>query len=113
MIDEVVCNNGIKNLLDTRQYEKFNIDATKVLNFILHCAQKVTEFFQEIENKNQINEGLYKKLGPVGSQSGVLYGLVKVHRKVIDGSPASRPILSVIGIPTYTIANFLFLYLKI
>ena len=61
----------------------------------------------EIKNKNQINEELYNKLCPVSSQPGALYGLAKVHKKVIDGCPAFRPILSAIGTPTYRIAKFL------
>ena len=51
-------------------------------------------------------EDLYNKLRPVGSQSGHLYGPAKVHKKVIDGCPAFRPILSVIGTPTYMIDMF-------
>ena len=53
----------------------------------------------EIKNKNQINEDLYNKLRPSGSQDGLLYGLAKVHKKVIDGCPAFGPILSAIGTP--------------
>ena len=52
------------------------------------------------------------KLRPVGSQPGVLYGLAKVHKKVINGCPAFRPILSAIETPTYNIAKFLVPILK-
>ena len=64
-------------------------------------------FLKGIKNKNQINEDLKNKLRPVGSQPGVVYGLAKVHKKVIDGCPAIQPILSAIGTPTYKIAEFL------
>ena len=73
---------------------------------------KSHDILKEIKNINQINEDLYNKLHPVGSQPGVLYGLAKVHQKVIDGCPTFRPILSVIGTPTYKIAKFLVCILK-
>ena len=73
--------------------------------------QKVTDILKEIK-ENQIYEDLYNKLRPVGSQSGNLYGLAKVHKKVIDGCPAFRPILSVIRTPTYKIDMFFVSALK-
>ena len=36
-----------------------------------------------------------------------MYGLPKVHKIVTDGLPSFRPILSVIGTPTYKLAKFL------
>ena len=36
-----------------------------------------------------------------------MYGLPKVHKKCINGSPPFRPILSAIGISTYNLAQFL------
>ena len=49
---------------------------------------------------------------PVGSEPGLLYGLAKVHKKVIDGFHAFRPILSAIETPMYNIAKFLVPMLK-
>ena len=108
MIDKIVYTNDIKKLLDNpRQFKKLNIDPSKELNFVLNCEQKFIDILKEIKNKNQINEDLYTKLRPVGSQPGVIYGLTKVHEKVIDGCPAFRPILSAIRTPMYKIAKFL------
>ena len=55
---------------------------------------------------------MYNQLCPVGSQPGAIYGLAKVHKKVIDGCPAFRPILSAIRTLTYKIAKFLVPALK-
>ena len=113
MIDNIVYTNGIKKLLDNpRQFKKLTIDLNKELNFILNCEQKVTDIPKEIKNKNQIIDNLYNKLRPVGSQPGVLYCLAKFHKKVIDGCPAFRPILSATGTTTYKIAKFLVPILK-
>ena len=107
-IDKIVYTNGIKKPLDNpRQLKKLSVNSSKELYFILNCEQKVIDIPKEIKNKNQINEDLYDKLCPVSSQPGVLYGLAKVHKKVIDGYPPSA-----IGTPTYKIAKFLVPILK-
>ena len=73
MVDKIVYTNGIKKLLDNpRQFEKLSIDPDKELNFIPDCEQNVIDILKEIKNKNQINEDLYNKLRPIGSQPGVL-----------------------------------------
>ena len=41
-----------------------------------------------------------------GSKPGVLYGLAKIHKALEDGILSFRPILSVIGKPTYKLARF-------
>ena len=38
---------------------------------------------------------------------GILYGLCKVHKAIIDICPPFRPILSAIGTPSYKLAKFL------
>ena len=48
-----------------------------------------------------------KKLNPVGSRPGILYGLSKVHKSLVNGLPKMRPILSAIGTASYNIAKFL------
>ena len=78
LIDKIVSTSGIKKLLDnSRQFEKLSIDPSKELNFILNCEQIVIGILKEIKNENQINEDLYNKLHPVGSQPGVLYCLTE------------------------------------
>ena len=42
---------------------------------------------------------------PSGSQPGVQYGLVKIHKSIEDGIPSFRRILSAIGTP-YKLAKF-------
>ena len=43
----------------------------------------------------------------VGSRPGILYGLCKVHKNIVDRCPPFRPIFSAIGTPSYKIAKFL------
>ena len=43
----------------------------------------------------------FGKLNPVGSRTGILYGLSKVHKTLVNGLPKMRPILSAIGTVSY------------
>ena len=50
---------------------------------------------EELKALETISEIDYKKLKPRCSSFGVLYGLCKTHKKVLDKCPPIRPILSV------------------
>ena len=54
----------------------------------------------------------YLKIFPSESKPDILYGQAKVHKRVKDSCPSFRPILSVIGTPTYDLAKFLVPILK-
>ena len=46
-----------------------------------------------------------------GSRFGILYGLCKVHKQLVDNCPLLRPIMLAIKIPAYNLAKFLVLLL--
>ena len=47
------------------------------------------------------------KIKAIGNRPGIIYGLCKVHKAIIDVCPPFRPIVSVIGTPTHKLENFL------
>ena len=53
-----------------------------------------------------------RSLKPVGTRPGIMYGLCKVRKDIIDNCPPFRPILSAINTPTYKLAKFLVSILK-
>ena len=57
--------------------------------------------------KGKISASEFEKLNPVGSRPGILYGLSKVHKPLVNGLPKMRPILSAIGTAAYSVAKFL------
>ena len=61
---------------------------------------------------NSVSEETKKSLKPVGTTPGIMYGLCKVHKNIIDNCPPFRPILSAINTPTYKLAKFLVPILK-
>ena len=48
---------------------------------------------------------------PRGSKFGIIYGLCKVHKQLVDNCPPVRPNMSTIKTSTYNLAKFLVLLL--
>ena len=86
---------------------KSSVVDDKHLNFIIGIEKKLTNLLKELKASEAISETNYKKLKPRGSSFGVLYGLCKTHKKVLDKCPPFRPILSAIKSPSYNLAKFL------
>ena len=50
---------------------------------------------------------MFKSICPIGTHPGILYGLPKIHKIVIDNNLKFRPILSAIDTPVYKLAKLL------
>ena len=59
--------------------------------------KKINNYLKRLENSGTLSTEQYKKIKAVGSRPGILYGLFKVHKAIIDICPPFRPILSAIG----------------
>ena len=94
-------------LSDSKKFVKSSLVDDKHLNFIIGIEKKLTNLLKELKASEAISETNYKKLKPRGSSFGVLYGLCKTHKKVLDKCPPLRPILSAIKTPSYNLAKFL------
>ena len=79
----------------------------KHLNFIIGIEKKLTNLLKGFKASETISENDYKKLKPRGSSFGILYGLCKTHKKVLDKCPPFRRISSAIKTPSYNLAKFL------
>ena len=71
----------------------------EIFNFITGIEKKLTNLLKELKASETISENDYKKLKPRGSGFGVLYGLCKTHKKVLDKCPLFRPTLLAIKTP--------------
>ena len=54
-----------------------------------------------------ISEETRKSLKTVGTRPGIMYGLCKVYKDIIDNCTPFQLILSAINTPTYKLAKFL------
>ena len=83
-------------LSDSKTFVKSSLVDDKHLNFIIGIEKKLTDLLKELRASETVSEIDYKKLKPRGSSLGVLYGLCKTHKEVLDKCPPFRPILSAI-----------------
>lgn len=94
-------------LSDTSKFSKVKVAPGKEYNHIWNQELRVRNALQKLVNSGAISKDVYDKLAPTGSSPGVMYGLSKVHKQLVDGFPKLRPILSAINTPTYKLAKFL------
>ena len=73
---------------------------------------KKNSILKKLVASNSISEETRRSLKPVGTRPGIMYGLCKVHKDIIDSCPPFRPVLSAINTPTYKLAKFLVPVLK-
>ena len=92
---------------DSKKLVKSSVVRGKHLNFIIVIETKLTNLLKELKASETISEIDYKKLKPRGSSFGVLYGLCKTHKKVLDKCSPFRLILLAIKTPFYSLAKFL------
>ena len=67
---------------------------------------KIVQLLKRLKEKQEISDKVYNELYHTRSKPGILYGLCKIHKSIVDGVPPFRPILSAIGTPTYKLAKF-------
>ena len=87
-------------LSDTSKFGKVDLDPGKELNYIINQEKRIRSVLKILNDNGNISTSLYNNLSPTGSRPGILYGLGKVHKKAVNGSPPFRPILSAIDTPT-------------
>ena len=97
-------------LSDSSKFKKLNIKPGKEINFLLQQEDRLTNFLKKV--KRSISEQLYKELYPRGSQPGIMYGLSKIYKSLINNFPKLHPILSAINTVTYRWAKFFVPLLK-
>ena len=73
-------------LADTSKFKKIRIDDSKVLNHLIQMENKIVELLKRLKEKQEISDKVYKELCPTGSKPGILYGLCKIHKSIVDGS---------------------------
>ena len=97
----------MENILkDNTKFEKVDVK-TRTLNFQVNHEKRINEISKSLKSAGSLSDKQCKKIKAVWPRPGVLYGLCKVHKAIINDCPPFRPILFAIGTPTYNIAKFL------
>ena len=86
-----------KILNNNAKFQMLQFDHDKELNYILNLGKKIIDVLKDLKNKEEITEVDYNHLYPCDSRPGILYGMAKVHKPVINRCSSLRPILSAIN----------------
>ena len=82
------------------------------MNFAINQEKRFENIFKKLVSSNSISEETRRFLKPVGTRPGIMYGLCKVDKDIIDNCTLFWRILSAINTPTYELAKFLVPILK-
>ena len=98
----------VKELLsDSSKFKVANVKEGKEIRHLMNVREDFKQVIDELLRMEKITQQTYWKLDPIGCKPGVLYGLSKVHKTLVNGLPKMRPILSAIGTAGYNVSKFL------
>ena len=113
VVDKADYSDKMENLLNgTRKFEKINLKNDGILNFAINQEKRVDNILKKLVASKSISEETRRSLKPVGTRPGMMYGLCKVRKDIIDNCPPFRTILSAINTPIFELAKFLVTILK-
>ena len=72
-----------------------------------NLEKKLKEHVKFSENNHKISEDQFRRICPIDKCPGILLGLPKVNKIVIDNIPKFRPILSAFNTSVYKLAKCL------
>ena len=73
--------------MKTQLFEILNLKNDGILNFAIN-QENVLKIFLKNMLRLSISEETKRPLKPVGTRSGITYGLRKVHEDIIDNCPS-------------------------
>ena len=112
ILDKISYISAIEEILnDLTKFSNLDIPAGKEISYITNLEKRISSDLKLLKDKEIIDKATYKNIKPVGSRPGILYGLGKVHKEAKNGLPPFRPILLVIGTPTYKLEKYLLPFL--
>ena len=79
----------------------------KELQTMEKLESNIRKTLTRLKTEKKLTVNQFNFLYPIGSRPGILYGLARIHKPLVNGIPSFRPILSAIGTSTYNIAKFL------
>ena len=98
--------------MKTQSFEIINLKNDRISIFAINQEKRAKNIFKKLVASNSIPEETRRSLKPVGTRSGITYGLRKVHEDIIDNCLSFLSILSEINTRTYKLAKFLVPILK-
>ena len=94
-------------LCKNKQFLKLSMKEKKRSKSFLYLEKGFHKHLKELYELDIIDEKTNDNLCSFSSHFGILYGLAKVHKQLANKFPLFRSLYSLIGTPTYNIANLL------
>ena len=77
----------MRNILsDSRKFSQVSVTEDKQSNFIVNVEKHITDVLKNLQKSEVISATVYKRLKPTSSRFGILYGLSKVHKQLVNKS---------------------------
>ena len=98
---------------DVSKFKEIAVERGKEIFLLLQHEDKLiymTEYPKQV--KSSVTTVLYKHLHPQGSQRGIMYGLSKIYKPLVNIFLKLRPILSAINTCTYKWAKIFVSFIK-
>ena len=77
---------------DSSKFQLLPFKKSNQLRYLINQELAIKKALSPLLEKNAITKETYEHLNPVGSSPGIMYGLPKVHKPLINGQPKYRPI---------------------
>ena len=90
------------NIINLPQFEKVDNTRKNAKHPVLKEEERVTNILKNLFQEGKLDQALYERMRPKGSQPARLYGLAKVHKKNIP----VRPVLSMPGSAYHEVALY-------
>ena len=105
-LDKDVYIKCTESLLSNKgKFEK--VDTKKgLLKFPVNHEKQISKYLKSLKSSGALSVMQHKKTKAVGSRPGILYGLCKIHKNIVESWPPFRPILSAIGMLSYKLKIF-------
>ena len=111
-LDKTFYISAVEDILnDHTKFSNLNIPAGKEISYKTSHEKRITSDLKLLKSEEMIDKATYRNIKPVGSRSGILYGIGKVNRETKNGPPPFPPILPAIGTSTYKLEKFLLPFL--
>ena len=114
LCDKTAYIERMKELIDDdTKFMDLNKHPDEWLSHILNSEKRVRQALYKYCEKNKkhvkyvFTEQQYWSIAPTGTRPGILYGLPKIHKALVNNLPKFRPIISMIATPTHKLSQFL------
>lgn len=103
LLNRADCMFKMKSILkdEPSKFKKFEVDESKVLNYVINLANRITSLIKILNVKSEFSLETYNAFYPVYVKLEVLKQLAKIQKLVTKNISSFSTVLSATDTPTY------------